>query len=187
VEIGPHVQAILVRLFNPGLTADPNLWRAACRLQAFLQAPPVLGLRHRLFWRLKRAIADLDRAVDGQPDGVHAAGIAVHSVVASLRTMRTLALDPASQPRLGEASIVLQCVVPPKRLPREVTAPLQFPCRRNPVTPAALIFADLRRIFERHGDVGVAFQAGSWAECPASHYAPRLLRVIWAAAQEKAT
>ena len=181
---GPDAQALICRLFNSQFEADMRTWQAALTLQKYLQAKPFLGLMSRLSGRLGRAIATLEQAVNKDIDGVHAVGIAIHSLVASVQVMQELYANPVERHRTTTKNVAIRCVQAPERIVRTVNRRVQLPMRRKPVTDDTLIMINLANAVHAVPDSAPAFQAPGWAACPANGFVPRLLASIWQAAKE---
>ncbi len=181
---GPDAQALICRLFNSEFEADMHTWEAALTLQKYLQAKPFFGFMARFSGRLGRAIVTLERAVKGDLEGIHAAGIAIHSLVASLSVMQALYANPVERRRTRVTNVAIRCVQAPERVIRTVNQNVQLPMRRKPVTGDTLILINLANAVLAEAASAPAFQAPGWAACPANGFVPRLLGCIWQAANE---
>jgi hypothetical protein len=183
-EPGQEAQALVCRLFNPEFQANRSTWRAAKTLHKYLQRPPYRGFLVRFSGRLGRAVATLDQAVNQDIEGVHAIGIAVHSLVSSIKSMRELYANRVDRERTNERNVAIRCVQAPDRVVRTVNRRVQLPMRRKPVTNATLLLINLNEAVLVEAGTEAAFQSLSWAACPAHGFVPRLLGVVWLAAKE---
>jgi hypothetical protein len=180
-SVGPVAQQAVGLLFSDRYVSTLDTWKAACTLDA---APRTLNPIRRIRWALTNALgkaqAELGRGVDGDPSGMHATGVAVHSLVRSLEAMRALWADPA----------IRAATTPENAAFRSLRAPVSVPRRCGALAMTAagelrggtLVLLDLEAARERSPGPETTFLAGSWSQCPAHAWVPALLRAVWARA-----
>ncbi len=182
---GPYVQSIVGRLFKDDYHADFRSYEAARVVDSYLRAGPVRGLVSRLSGKIVRAFRLLRERADDNPHAIHATCVAMHNIERALVEMRGLIADPARSSRLNADTIVQQCLKAPEAALRTVREPTQLDSFPYPIRPGTLIAFQLAEVADNSAETGRAFRAGSWAQCPAHDYVPRLLRAIYLAATKK--
>ncbi|MBB3189915.1 hypothetical protein [Halomonas cerina] len=176
--LGPAAQGLLGRLFVDDYRADAASYAAARRLDAYPRVNALRALGQLLSGRLRRARRLLYARAQGDPLALHATGIAVHNLVASLTAMRALAATPQAH-SLPISAVLGRCLSPPETLLRQVQAPLSTPCSPRRLTPGDLVVLRLAGAARASGDRDLAFMADSWAHCPAQRFILALLAAIW--------
>jgi hypothetical protein len=183
-QMGPVVQEICGRLFDAGYRASAESWRAAVLFDRASDADPL----RRLFWtvtgRLRRAHTLLAALAKDDEDTFHATAIALHNIVRSLQRMRTLQRDPGARARLSEATIVTQCLVAPRRVPRQVTGELFSRAAAGSLRPGTFVLMQLDEARERAPGPEITFMSEQWSRCPARAFVPALLLAVWRASEE---
>jgi hypothetical protein len=171
--LGPAAQEAIGRLFVPGYRAGAESWRAAC----IFDAAPRNPLR-KLIWSLTGALARARRrlaeAVHGDPAAVHATGVAVHSLVRSLRAMRDLW---RSGERAPADVAVAKSLRAPETVLRQWVAPSSTALGQLPA--AALTMFRLDDARRQAPGPGIVFMAESWSRCPAAAWTGALLHAVW--------
>jgi hypothetical protein len=174
------VQQAIGRVFVANYRATPETWQAAQFLNAAARAPnPLAPIFWRLTGRLERAQQALAHAVNGVPAGVHATGVAVHTLLRSFTTMRDLLRDPGEVDRLSPDAALARCLGAPYTVMRQVSGPAGAP---DDLPPGTLALFELEAARAHDPGPEVVFLAGSWSECPASRWTPALLRAVWSRA-----
>jgi predicted nucleic acid-binding protein len=177
-DIGPAAQQAVGRLFDANYVADAESFRAAQDLDNAARTPnPFQWLVLRLTGRLRRAKRLLREKVNGDLDGVHGTGVAVHNIVRGLVTMRELW---RKQPRPLPDDAVRACLYAPRIVLREAT--VQAETAVGDVRPGTLVLVELDKLRAVSPDAESVFMADTWAECPAAAFVVMLLRAIWIAA-----
>ncbi len=182
-DAGPLAQQAVGRLFDPGYQADDASWKAALTLDG---APRSFNPLQLLWWALTGAVPRARRLlaekVGGDPSGLHGTGIAVHNIVAGLKTMRKLWNDGGSRRRLPPAGAAAQCLVAPQqviRQPRKAGL-----CVAGAFEPTTLVMLQLDKANTQRPSAQMAFMAQTWARCPAHAWVMALLAGTWRVAQE---
>jgi hypothetical protein len=174
--LGPAAQEAIGRLFVADYAANAETWRAACILDA---APRNRNPLRAIGWMLTDAVARsrrvLAQAVRDDPAGVHATGIAVHSVIRSLRAMRALWRDTAAGGRPAADVAVARSLRAPETVLRQWVAPSSTLIPGLPAGVLTMFELDAAR--PRAPDI--AFMAQSWSRCPATAWTGALLHAVW--------
>lgn len=183
---GPLAQEAVGRLFAERYSSTDRTWRAACVMDA---APRNMNPLRALWWAatgaLRRGRHILSDAVGGDPAGVHATAIAVHSLVRSLRQMRRLWLEPGLRDRITTDAAVTRSLRAPESVPRRWSAPASTVWGNLPAGTLALLELDAARA--RDPDADIVFMAASWSRCPAAGWTTALLKDVWKRAQSGET
>lgn len=179
--LGPACQQLVGRLFVPDFRARQGTWHAATVLQRALTNP---GLR--LLWtvtgEISRAQQILSEAVGGDRSGVHAIGIAVHSLVRAVERLEAVWADPTLRAMVSNAGALGHAVSAPDTVLRHANAYADLPGGAGGIAPGTLVLFRLDAEANRLADPRLAFLSESWSACPASSLVPRLLAEIWARA-----
>jgi hypothetical protein len=181
--LGPIAQEAIGRLFVKSYAATNATWRSALVFDA---APRTMNPFQLLAWHLSGAIERsrdrLARAVDGNPAGVHATGIAVHSQVRSLRAMRELWLEPGVRDRTDAEAAVTRSLRAPKTALRRWSAPASTV--HGEMRPGTLTMFELEKANTRRPGPEMVFMTDSWSYCPAYRWITSLLLNVWQRAAE---
>jgi hypothetical protein len=176
--VGMAAQEAIGRLFVPDYRASGKTWRAACVFDA---APrnfnPIRGIVWALtaaVWRARRTLA---RAVKDNPAGMHATGIAVHSLVRSLKAMRELWHEAGARDRLSADAAVVRSLRAPEQVLRQWAAPAVTGL--GEMRPGALTMFQLDAARTRAPGPDIVFMSESWSRCPATLWVAALLRAVW--------
>jgi hypothetical protein len=176
--LGPAAQEAVGRLFAQNYRADRETWRAACILDA---APRNMNPFRALAWALTNAVARsreiLARAVVNDPAGVHATGIAIHTLVRSLKAMRALWQEPGTRNRISADVAVSRSLRAPETVIRRWTR--RASTRLGEMPEGALTMFELEPARHRHPGRDIVFMAESWSHCPAARWTAELLRAVW--------
>jgi hypothetical protein len=176
--LGPTAQETIGRLFSAAYQGTGETWGAACVLDA---APRTMNPFRALVWALtgavRRSRRTLADAVAGSPAGVHATGIAVHSLVRSLQAMREVWREPGARDGLSADAAVLRSLRAPERVLRRWTAPATTV--HGDIRPGVLTFFELDRARVRQPGSEMVFMTASWTRCPAHRWTATLLRQVW--------
>jgi hypothetical protein len=176
--IGPIIQEAIGQLFAKGYQGTERSWRAACILDA---APRSRNPFRMLLWALTGAVGrsrrHLSQKVDDNPAAVHATGIAVHSVAASLRAMRDLWREKGVHETISAEAAVASSLRAPETVLRRWSerAMTIF----GDVQPGALMIFELDAARARMPGPQTIFMAESWTRCPAHRWTAELLLDIW--------
>lgn len=174
-DIGPAAQQAVGRLFDASYVADSQSFQAARDLDDAARTPNPFGwLALRLTGRLRRAKRLLREKVNGDLDGVHGTGVAVHNIVRGLATMRELW---RKQPRPLPDDAVRACLYAPRIVLREATVRAETAV--GDVRPGTLVLVELDTVRAASPDAEAVFMANTWAECPAAAFVVMLLRAVW--------
>ena len=182
-RVGPVVQQVVGRLFDPHYTATPESYDAARTIDGMGSAGPLRYFWLRLSGKPARARRLLWRLAKDEGHAVHGTAIAMHNIVRALERMRRLRADPGARPRLSEESILTQCMVAPRRVLREATEPFETPPAGRQVRRGTLVVMELDQARERAPDSAVTFMSESWSRCPASGFVAALLLAVWREAE----
>jgi hypothetical protein len=176
--LGPAAQEAIGQLFAADFRASDQTWRAACILDA---APRTNNPLRRFAWALTGAVGRarrrLARGVDDDPAGVHAIGIAVHSLVRSLQAMRTVWGEPGAPDRLSVDAAVARSLRAPESVLRSWSARAETVL--GTVRPGALAVFELDKARSRDPVAHTVFMTESWSRCPAHRWTATLLRAVW--------
>jgi hypothetical protein len=160
-EIGPLLQGLVGRAFDPSYKANAESWAAAVTLDAAIRMKnPVKRLSWKIKGRVRMAKRLLASKVTGDRAAIHATGVAIHNVVAALHTMRALYTD-----------------IELRRTLRQATAPGTV--SGCPFKRGTLFVLKLGEAYRGSGDEKVVFQRGGWNQCPAEQWVPALLHGTW--------
>lgn len=185
-QVGPALQAVIARQFDPAFTPQEaeaqRLWDAAVRFDAAARtANPLLWLQQALFGTLHADRNILAGAVGRDPVAIHAVGIAVHNLVASLDRLRAHHDDPGRRFALDGTAAAIASLAAPDSVLRQAKGVADIP--GGSLEPGALVRFKLAYAAGRTLDPATAFQSASWSACPASGFVFRLLAGIWRAAR----
>ncbi|MDZ7852170.1 MAG: hypothetical protein U5L98_05830 [Halomonas sp.] len=181
--LGPAAQGLLGRLFHDDYHADRESYTAARLLNAYPRINVLRALGQRVTGRLGRARRLLAERARGEPLALHATGIAVHNLVASLAAMRELAASPQAH-GLSLPAVMGRTLSAPETLVRRVRTPLSTPCAPRRLEPNDLVVLRLAEAARGSGDRDLAFMRQSWARCPAQGFILTLLTAVWEQAME---
>jgi hypothetical protein len=177
-EVGPLAQGVVGRLFDPAYRADFDGWEAALLLDAAPRARnPLTLLWWRVSGRLARARRLLAARVGGDPGGVHATGIAIHTLVRSLERLRALVAEPGARDSLGADAVLARCLAAPRSVMRQATD--HATTAALTVRPGTLVVLELDAALARQPGPELALMTGSWSRCPAHRLVPALLLAVW--------
>lgn len=182
--VGPTIQALIGRHFNPDLAASRKLWDAAVRFDEAARSRNPL----RWIWSAVTGRLNLDRrlladAVGDDPVGMHSIGIAVHNIVTGLGRMRECHDDPVRRSALNGNAAAMACLSAPESVLRQAKRVADIP--GGSLTPGSLVIYELSKATDRTLDPKVAFQSLSWSACPASDFVFKLLALIWSQTQPR--
>ena len=182
-RLGVDAQQAIGTLFDPAYVATGASFAAARVLSGSVRgfASP------RAWWwkltgRVGRSRALLTAMVGGDPSGVHGTGIAVHNLVESLKRMRALAATAGALRRYAPDEAASLCLSAPATVLREATDK-----GGNAVTSfrdGTLVLLGLEAARARSLGPQMGLMRGSWSQCPAHRWIPRLLAAVWQRAAE---
>jgi len=176
--VGMAAQEAIGRLFVSDYRASGKTWRAACIFDA---APRNFNPLRGIVWALTAAVArarrTLARAVKDDPAGMHATGIAVHSLVRSLKAMRELWNEPGARDRLGADAAVARSLRAPEQVLRQWAAPALTGL--GEMRPGVLTMLQLDAARSREPGAEIVFMSEAWSRCPATLWTVALLRAVW--------
>ncbi|PRY72290.1 hypothetical protein [Halomonas ventosae] len=176
--LGPAAQGLLGRLFRDDYRADEASYAAARLLDAYPRINVLRALGQRVTGRLRHARRLLAERAGGEPLALHATGIAVHNLVASLAAMRELYATPQAR-GLSLSAVLGRTLAAPETLLRRVRTPLSTPCAPRRLEPGDLVVLRLAVAARGSGDRELAFMGESWARCPARGFILALLAAVW--------
>ncbi|WP_174387287.1 hypothetical protein [Burkholderia metallica] len=178
VAVGPLVQQVIGRLFNPTFEAGEATWAAAQVIAASLA--PGNALR-KLTWqvtgKVTRAKALLASMVGGDLAGVHAVSVAIHNVVKGLDQMRVLYLDASMRQTLTPEMASRRCLFAPGVVLRQATS--SGTVGGCPYAAGTLLLLELEKARQASGDESMIFLADTWSRCPAEQWVPAMLEGVW--------
>lgn len=176
--LGALAQEAVGRLFKPDYRATRETWRAAVQMD---RAARSLNPARRLAWRATRrtekAQAVLAEAVGGDPAGIHATGIAVHTFLRSVRNLDAALAEPRGRRFRSTSAMLGRALAAPTAVLRVATD--YADTAAGPVAPGTLVVMQLDAATGRTSDPRVAFMAGSWSACPADRVVTAMLAEIW--------
>jgi hypothetical protein len=164
-------------MFSATYRADDASWAAAVDLDAAARAGVLSYLRLRITGRLKQAQTLLGARVHGDLAGVHATGIAVHTLVHALERMRSLWSDTSGKPRPSAEQALAHSLRPPQRILRQAVAGGDSPA--GALHAGGLAVLELEQAYAADPRPEIAFMSGTWSRCPAAAAVPRLLAQVW--------
>jgi hypothetical protein len=177
-EVGPLLQELVGRAFNPAYKASAETWAAAVTLDAAIRMKnPIKRLSWRISGRVRTARKVLAAKVAGDRAGIHGTGVAIHNIVAALRTMQLLYKDIGLRTTLSAEEAVHKSLSAPAAVLRQATAAGAI--SGCPFKKGTLFIFKLGESYIRSGDEKVVFQRGNWNQCPAEQWVPALLQGIW--------
>lgn len=175
---GELAQELFGRLFRDDFRASPETWEAAETLRRSLQGRnPLSRLRDSLSAAVPRALGRLSAAMEGDPTGVHAIGIAAQNMARTLEGLRALYAAEAEPGTVGPAEAVARCLVAPRAVLRQAVGPGETvggDTRRG-----TLVMLEVGRGHLRSLDPRIAFLSEAWSGCPAHAFVPALVAEIW--------
>ncbi|WP_321859933.1 hypothetical protein [Burkholderia cenocepacia] len=178
VAVGPLVQQVIGRLFNPTFEADEATWAAAQVMAASLAPGNVL---RKLTWqvtgKVTRAKALLASMVGGDLAGVHAVSVAIHNIVKGLDQMRGLYLDASMRQTLTPEMASRRCLFAPGVVLRQATS--SGTVGGCPYAAGTLLLLELEKARQASGDESMIFLADTWSRCPAEQWVPAMLEGVW--------
>jgi hypothetical protein len=177
-RVGMLLQEVVGRVFEPSYKATEESWAAAVTMDgAIRMKSPLKQFVWKLTGRVQAARNVLAAKVAGDRAAIHGTGIAIHNLVAALKSMRTLYSDIGMRKSLSPEQAVHKSLAAPAGVLRQATtAGSIFGC---PFRKGTLFVLKLSEAFNRSGDEGVVFQRGSWNQCPAEQWVPALLTGVW--------
>lgn len=182
-RVGPVVQQVVGRLFDPGYSASSESYEAARTIDGVGAAKPLRYLWWQLSGKLARARRLIWRLAKDDGHAVHGTAIAMHNIVRALERMRVLRANPGMPPRLSEATILTQCMVAPPRVLREAAEPFETPPAGRGMRRGTLVVMELDEARKRDPDGAMTFMSESWSRCPASGFVAALLLAVWREAE----
>jgi hypothetical protein len=168
---GIVTQTLFGRIFVADFTADSHTWRAALVLSRALALPSFQSLADVLSGRVTGAQAALSRAMQGDRNGVHAIGVAVHNFAETLTRMRDL--DKSTH----ENEALAKTLVAPERVARQGASVAETVAGR--VRPGTFVVLEVGSAASRTLDPRVGFLSEAWSGCPAHTLVPKLASRIW--------
>lgn len=178
LALGPLVQEVVGRLFQPDYRGTPESWEAACLLDAAVRSfNPFRQLAWRLTGRIGRARKLLAERVASDPAALHATGIAVHNLVHAFERMRGIASRPWAARGLTADTVVSRCLAAPESVLRQATA--HGTTAAGAFRPGTVVVLGLETGRAASLRRDVAFLAGHWSRCPATDWVPALLAAVW--------
>ena len=179
--LGPTVQEAIGRIFAEDYRGTRDTWRAAQVLDA---APRTRNPFRLLAWAVtgavRRSRQTLAQAARSNPAGVHATGIAVHSLVRSLQAMREVWRETASGNVTAEVAVI-RSLRAPQTVLRRWSAPATTIL--GEMRPGALTIFELDAARARAPGPHTTFMTESWTRCPAHAWTAALLHAVWTRAR----
>ncbi|QDY71592.1 hypothetical protein [Qingshengfaniella alkalisoli] len=179
--LGLLAQQAVGSAFNKDYVATRDTWRAAQVLDASLRSFNPL---RRALWAateaVPRAQKRLGHPVHDNPAAIHATGIAVHTLVRALETLRMVMADRHLQRSLSTRAVLARAITAPDSVLRQVKTPCTV--AGQPMKAGGLVILRTRQAAEAHLDLSTAFLSGSWSKCPADSFVPRMIAEVWARA-----
>lgn len=175
--LGPLVQDMVGRQFDPAFRATQETWAAAELLD---EAVRTTRLTKRIGWALtgkvRRAKARLGAMVDHERAGIHGVAIALHNIVKGFRQMRELYAEGKGA-ALSAPDATARCLFAP-------TAVLRQPTRDTtvagcPISRNAIVVLALGEAAKRDGTSSFVFLKDEWSRCPADTWVPALFEGVW--------
>ncbi|OZI20042.1 hypothetical protein CAL26_21040 [Bordetella genomosp. 9] len=176
--VGPLVQQVIGRLFNPTFEGGEHTWAAAQVIAASLAPGNALrNLRWKMTGKVTRAKALLASMVGGDLAGVHAVSVAIHNVVKGLGQMRGLYLDASVRRTLTPEMAGQRCLFAPSVVLRQATS--RGSVAGCPYASGTLLLLELEKARQASGDDSMVFLANTWSRCPAEQWVPAMLEGVW--------
>ncbi|MEO0989972.1 MAG: hypothetical protein AAFX00_03370, partial [Pseudomonadota bacterium] len=167
----PLAQTLFGRIFVRDFEATSKTWEAAQVIDRALGDLTLRRVMDALGAKVPAAQAVLTRAMDGDRNGVHAIGVAVHNFVASLDILRDL---DATTP---EDKAMAAALTAPERVARQGTSVAETTAGR--IRPGTLVLLKTGQAASRTLDPKLTFLSNSWSGCPAHAFVPKITRRIW--------
>jgi hypothetical protein len=176
--VGILLQELIGRAFDSSYKATQESWAAAVTLDAAIRMRnPLKRLSWKVNGRIRAARNVLAAKVAGDTAAIHGTGIAIHNLVAALRSMQVLYNDVGLRRSLSPEQAAHRSLAAPAGVLRQATSAGSIsgcPFRRG-----TLFVLRLSEAYKRSGDDWVVFQKNSWSQCPAEQWVPALLAGIW--------
>jgi hypothetical protein len=176
--VGPLLQQVIGRLFNPDFQADTHTWGAAQIIAGSLMPG---NTWRNLWWRFSgkvtQAKALLASKLNGDLSGVHGVSVAIHNVVKGMHQMRTLYLDPSHRNTLTPEMVGHLCLYAPSVVLRQATEDGHV--SGCPYSSGTLFLLELEKARQASGDESMVFLGEAWSRCPAEQWVPALLEGVW--------
>ncbi len=175
---GPVVQEILGQLFCSDYRADARSFADAELLDAAVRSNN--PFRRLVWWatgRVGQARERLADRVGRNATALHTTAIAVHNLVAAVERMRRLAARPGAFRYIPAAQAVSRSLIAPRAVLRQASAPGRT--ASADFRAGTLVVFRLQQAHMRTLRRDAAFMTGTWSECPASAWVPRLLAAVW--------
>lgn len=177
-EIALLTQQAIGQLFDRAYKADIASWNAARALDnATRQKNPIISLFNWISGRITRARQILLRKVGRSLAGVHATGIAIHNLVRGFKQMRKLYADHRSRDILSTETVVSKCIFVPTIILRQASSAGKL--GEHDFQPGTLFLLHLAGAYADAPGANIAFNANTWARCPAANFVPQLLGTVW--------
>lgn len=177
-EVGPLVQQVIGRLFNPTFEASELTWSAAQVIAASLAPGNTLrNIAWRITGKVTRAKAMLASMVGGDLAGVHAVSVAIHNVVKGMHQMRALYREAPVRRTLAPEVASRRCLYAPAMVLRQATS--DGTVGGCPYSSGTLLLLELEKARQASGDESMIFLNDTWSRCPADTWVPAMLEGVW--------
>ncbi len=184
-NMGVVVQQAVGRLFCANYVASEESYEAARTLQAWLSAWPPRACWIKCSGALKASLDRIETASQRDMACAHATALALENLVKSTELMRELALHGDNLAKIEPPEAVIRTLRAPARVVREARDGDFIGLLR--LRSRTLILLALEDAHQRHArNLGLAFFAGAWNQCPAHGLVPALLGKVWEAAKTRA-
>lgn len=178
VAVGPLLQQVIGRVFNPDFQGDAHTWGAAQVIAGSLMPGNTWrNLRWRFSGKVTQAKALLASKLNGDLAGVHGVSVAIHNIVKGMHQMRTLYLDSAHRNTLTPEMVGHLCLYAPGLVLRQAT--VQGELGGCPYSSGTLFLLELEKARQASGDKSMVFLGETWSRCPAEQWVPALLEGVW--------
>lgn len=189
-DMEKRLQGAVAQLFAPGFMADGQSWKDAETLdKAPREFNPLKLLKTGLTGDVAAARGRLADGLNRDPVALHAAGLAVHSLVRSCVALRELARTPGQLAELSAEQAVRRAVRPPETVLRQAEADLEIGGER--MRAGTLCVVKLREAYDETIKIDanraddLAFMEAGWSFCPAATWVRGLMSAAWSEAAEQ--
>ncbi|MFY1664363.1 hypothetical protein [Pseudomonas sp. Pseu.R1] len=178
IAVGPLLQQVIGRSFNPNFQADAQTWGAAQVIAGSLAPGNTWrNLRWRLSGKVTQAKALLASKLNDDLAGVHGVSVAIHNIVKGMHQMRTLYKDEAHRNAMTPETIGHLCLYAPGVVLRQATEEGEL--GGCPYSSGTLFLLELEKARQVSGDESMVFLGDTWSRCPAEQWVPALLEGVW--------